>query len=220
MILLPVIGIAPPGDPQPLRLAAHNCGDFDWIIFTSANAIAAFVAELPFGAQQCQSQIATIGAATRLAAEQQGFRVSITPDKYVAESLVAAFAAEDLNGRRILIPSAAVTRDIVAAELRKRGAQVEAVEAYHNVIPIEAPERARAIFHEPYPDWVTFASSSAVENLVKLAGIGALSRVKIATIGPITSETASKHGLTVATEAAVHTIPSLVDAVASFKTSP
>jgi uroporphyrinogen-III synthase len=220
VILLPVIGIAPPADLGALRRAAANCNQYDWIVFTSANAIAAFIAELPFPALACKARVATVGAASREAAEQQGLPVAMTPDKYVAESLVAALGGEELHGRRILIPSAAVTRDVVATELRKLGAQVEVVEAYRNVLPGDAAEQAREIFREPFPDWVTFASSSAAENLVKLAGGNALSRTRIATIGPITSETVRRHGLHVAAEATVHSTAGLIEAVASFKTSP
>lgn len=219
VILLPVIGIAPAADLEKLRRATRGCNDYDWIIFTSANAIAAFLAELPFGARDCKPRFATVGAATRQAAEQHGFKVSVTPDKYVAESLVLAFAGQNLKGLRILIPSAAVTRDVVATELRKRGAHVDVVEAYRNVIPVEAEARARTVFREPYPDWVTFASSSAVENLMKLVGHDALSRVKIATIGPVTSQTVRSYALTVTAQARVYNITGLVEAVASFRTS-
>ena len=213
VILTPVIGIAAPADPAPLREAASRADEYDWILFTSANAIRAFAAELAQSPAICKASIATVGSATRDAAEQHGFVVTLVPDRYVAESLVQSFVDKDLNGRRILIPSAAVTRDIVPAELRKRGAHVDLVEAYRNVIPPEAAERADAVFREPYPDWVTFASSSAADNLVQLIGIAPLRPVKIATIGPVTSKTVRKHGLTVGVEAAPHTIEGLVNAI-------
>ncbi len=79
------------------------------------------------------------GAATREAAEKEGFTVSLTPDNYVAESLVEAFGVEHLKGRRILIPSAAVTGDVLLNELRKRGAMVNVIEAYRNVRPEDLP---------------------------------------------------------------------------------
>lgn len=213
VILLPMIGIAPPANPEALRHAAGNCDDYDWIIFTSANAIAALVAELLHPGKHCIARIATVGSATRQVAEQHGFNVSITPEKHVAESLVDAFREEDLNGRRILIPSAAVTRDILASELGKLGARVDVIEAYRNVIPHGSVEQAGAVFREPFPDWVTFASSSAVDNVVSLIGAELLSRVKIASIGPITSESVRQHGLAVATEATVHRIEGLVSAI-------
>lgn len=213
VILVPVIGIAPPADPGPLREAAARANEYDWIIFTSANAITAFLAELPHSPAVCKAHVATVGAATRDAAERFGFAVALTPERYVAESLVEAFAGQELNGRRILIPSAAVTRDVVAAELRKRGARVDVVEAYRNVVPREAAERSADVFREPYPDWVTFASSSAVDNLIRLIGPEPLRHVKIATIGPVTSNTVRKHGLKVAAEAPVHTVDGIVEAI-------
>jgi uroporphyrinogen-III synthase len=211
-ILLPTIGISAPQDPAPLREAVARCNDYDWILFTSANAVQAFSAELQ-GERRCRAQIAAVGSATAQAAEECGFPVSLVPVKYVAESLVEAFAEHNIQGRRILIPSAAVTRDIVPKELRKRGAQVDVVEAYRNIVPPETAGKASEVFREPYPDWVTFASSSAVENLLLLIGTAPLRHVSIATIGPITSQTVAKSGLTVTSEAAVHTISGLVEAI-------
>ena len=212
VILLPTIAIAPPKNLAPLRQAAAHCNQYDWIIFTSVNAVEAFAAELP-QASNCQARIATVGTATAQAAERCGFSVSLIPEKYIAESLVETFAQEDLKDRRILIPSAAVTRDIVPRELRKLGAQVDVVEAYRNVLPPETAQKAASIFCEPYPDWVLFASSSAVEHLVALVGKEPLRNVSIGTIGPATSQIVTKAGLTVATEAAVHSIPGLVEAI-------
>ncbi len=211
VILLPVIGIEPPADPAPLRRAAAHAGDYDWIVFTSVNAVRAFFAELPERARHARARLATVGAATRRAAEERGFTVSLTPAEYVADSLVESFREEDLKGARILIPSAAVTRDIVATELRKRGAHVDFVEAYRNVLPVEAAERAATVFRDRYPDWVIFASTSAVENLVSLVGVEVLRGVKIASIGPITSESVRKNGLAVAAEACPHSVEGLVN---------
>lgn len=213
VILVPVIGIAPPGDPEPLRDAAMRPDEYDWIIFTSANAVHSFAAELPGSPADYKVSVAAVGSATREAAERHGFNVRLIPQRYVAESLVDAFNAQELQGRRILIPSAAVTRDVIPAELRKRGAHVDVVEAYRNMAPPEAAERAANVFREPYPDWVTFASSSAVDNLVRLIGAAPLRSVRIATIGPVTSATVRKHGLAIKAEADPHTIAGLVKAI-------
>jgi uroporphyrinogen-III synthase len=213
VILLPVIGIAPPLNSERLREAAMRSNEYDWIIFTSANAVAAFADQLQETPPIRTARIATVGAATRHVAETRGFSVDITPVEYVAEALIQALSDEDLNHRRVLIPSAAVTRDVVPGELRKRGAQVDVVEAYRNVIPPEAAEQAAAVFQEPYPDWVLFASSSAVDNLVELISVDRLRHTRIATIGPITSKTVCKHGLSVAAEAEPHTAQGLVNAI-------
>jgi uroporphyrinogen III methyltransferase/synthase len=91
---------------------------------------------------------------------------------------------------------------------------VNVVEAYRNIVPSEASGQARVVFQRPYPDWVAFASSSAVTNLLTLIGSDVLNQVKIASIGPVTSDTARKHGLIIAAEARVHTVEGLVEAIA------
>ena len=211
VILLPMIAIAPPSDPQPLKQAAAHCEEYDWIIFSSTNAVEAFAAELP--RPPTKVQIATVGAATREVAERKGFDVTVTPEKYVAEDLVDTMrAGTALEGKRILIPSAAVTRDVIPTELRALGAQVDVVEAYRNVLPPESIAQAPLVFQEPYPDIVLFASSSAVDNLVSLVGVSPLRHSKLISIGPITSATVRKHGLPPFAEARQHTVEGLVDA--------
>ncbi len=217
VLLVPAIGIAGPSDPAPLREAAAQCDQYDWIIFTSVNAVTAFTAELPEPRPACSARVAVIGPATRDAAEQSGFSVSVVPLSYLAESLVEALGTADLSGKRILIPSAAVTREVVPGALRERGAIVDVVEAYRNIVPSGAAERVAEVFVEPLPDWVTFASSSAVENTIKLVDAGTLRRIKIATIGPITSESVRKHGLEVAAEAREHSAAGLVEALCEHR---
>jgi uroporphyrinogen III methyltransferase / synthase len=132
--------------------------------------------------------------------------------EYVAESLIEAFAAHDLAGKRVLLPRAAVARDLVPVELTRRGALVDVVEAYRTVIPEDAAERIATAFARK-PDWITFTSSSTVQNFVTLVGAAKLEGVKVATIGPVTSQTARSLGVTVAVEAHPFTIDGLVSAI-------
>jgi uroporphyrinogen III methyltransferase/synthase len=216
VIEFPTIEIQPPGDPGPLDRAAASVSEYDWIIFTSANGVRAFMEHSPeFSA--FPGRVCAIGPATRRAAEAAGLRVTLVPDEYVAESLVAAFSGEELAGKRILLPRAAVARDVVPDELRARGAQVDVVEAYRTVVPAGAPALARHVFGtERKPDWVTFTSSSTVTNFVKAAGVEALHGVRVASIGPVTSATARGLGIAVAVEAAEFTTAGLVAAIADF----
>jgi uroporphyrinogen III methyltransferase/synthase len=217
VILLPVIAIAPPSDPQPLISAAERMDDYDWIVFTSVNAVTALAAQLAKNAQP-RARVAAIGAATREAVEEIGWTVDTMPPQFVAESLVEALAAEPLEGKHVLMPCAAVTRDVIPRALSAQGAIVHVVEAYRNVPPEGVAERARQVFSTPTaPDWVTFTSSSAVDNFVKFAGADALKNVRIASIGPITSESVRKHALTVAAEPAEHSIASLITAMANYR---
>ena len=133
---------------------------------------------------------------------------------YVAEGLLAAFSIYNLAGQRVLLPRAAVARDLVPVELAKRGAAVDVVEAYRTTTPAGARADAAGIFSvERKPDWITFTSSSTVRNLVAVAGSQALTGVKAASIGPVTSATALQLGIEVAVEASVFTVDGLIEAI-------
>jgi uroporphyrinogen III methyltransferase/synthase len=213
VIEFPTIEIRPPADPRPLEEAARSLSGYDWLIFTSANGVRSFAERRPDLAAFC-GRVCAIGPATRQAAEQAGLTVALMPREYVAEGLVEAFAAEDLSGKRILLPRAAVARDVAPEELRRRGARVDVVEAYRTAVPEGARERAREIFGGARkPEWVTFTSSSTVTNFVAAAGPEALAGVRVASIGPVTSATARRAGIQVDAEAAEYTAAGLVAAI-------
>jgi uroporphyrinogen III methyltransferase/synthase len=134
-------------------------------------------------------------------------KVDVMGKEYVAEGMLAAFAEHDLVGQRILLPRAAVARDLVPVELARRGALVDVVEAYRTVVPAGTFEL------EAKPDWIAFTSSSTVRNLVAMAGTDSIASVKVASIGPITSATARELGVEVTVEAAVFTVEGLVEAI-------
>jgi len=216
-IELPVISIQPPEDSAPLDLAIAHLADYDWLIFTSVNGVRFFLEHLdrsPHDLRSLKAKICAIGPSTRRAIEDLHLKVDLMPAEYVAESLVAAFASEQLNGKRILLPRAAVARDVIPTELSKLGAQVDVVEAYRNVIPADAAARAQGIFSDDKkPDWITFTSSSTVDNTITAAGRDALNGVRIASIGPVTSNTVHKYGLAVDAEAKYYTLDGLIVAL-------
>ena len=143
-------------------------------------------------------------------------KVDHMPAEYVAESLLEALAGEDLMGKRVLLPRAAVARDLVPVELTRRGAHVDVVEAYRTLPPEDARVRAREVLAR-HPHWITFTSSSTVRNFLAIAGVESLKGIKIASIGPVTSATAREAGLTVNVEANPHTSAGLVDAIHKAK---
>jgi len=214
-IELPTIEIRPAADPAPLDRAIANLAAYDWLIFTSATGVRCFIDRLDGSAADWRSlraRICAIGPATRAAIEALHLKVDLMGAEYVAEGLLAAFADYDLAGKRILLPRAAVARDLVPVELSRRGAQVDVVEAYRTVMPEDAPARAAEVFARK-PDWITFTSSSTVQNFVTAAGAAALKGVKVASIGPVTSQTARALGIQVTVEAASFTIDGLVEAI-------
>jgi len=215
VLLLPLIEIRPPADPGPLDRAIAQLASYDWLIFTSVNGVQNFVERLDRSATDLRSlraRICAVGPATAAAIEALHLKVDRVPAEYVAESLLAAFVGEDLAGKRILVPRAAVARDLVPTELSRRGAVVDVVEAYRTVVPEDVERRARDVLARS-PHWIAFTSSSTVKNFIAAAGLEGLAGMRIASIGPATSATLRMHGLSVDAEADPHTMPGLVDAI-------
>src|SRR4029077_5172703 len=135
-LFVPVIEIADAAESSSLEQAIQNLADYDWLIFTSVNGVRHFVEALDrsdHDLRALKAKLCAIGPATREAIEALHLRVDVMPAEYVAESLVDALAGEDLQGKRILLPRAAVARDLVPVTLRERGAIVDVVEAYRTI---------------------------------------------------------------------------------------
>jgi uroporphyrinogen III methyltransferase/synthase len=215
VLLLPAIEVQPPEDPGPLDRAIEQLERYDWLIFTSANGVQFFMDRLDASRRDLRAlraKLCAIGPGTRAALEALHLKVDRVPKEFVAESMVEAFAGEDLEGKRILLARAAVARDLIPVELRRRGATVDVCEAYRTVVPADAEALARSALARK-PHWITFTSSSTVRNLVGITGADALREIRLASIGPITSGTLREFGLEPAVEADPHTIPGLIDAI-------
>lgn len=219
---LPTIAIEDPQDWSGFDAALESIARYDWLIFTSANGVRKFLERMAARGMDPRSlaaaRLCAIGPATAGELRKHSLRVDKVPEEYVAEGVLQAFAEEPLAGKRILLPRARVARDVLPEELRRRGAQVDVVEAYRTVTPSHSQERAQLIFTRQRPTWIVFTSSSTVENLLRLIPseqrASYLQNIQMASIGPITSRTLRAHGLPVAVEAPQHTIPSLVAAIA------
>jgi uroporphyrinogen III methyltransferase/synthase len=220
VIELPTIEIRPPADCGPLDRAIAELDSYDWLVFTSANGVRFFLDRLDASKhdlRKLRAKICAIGPATRAAVEALHLKVDLMGKEYVAESLLDAFADYDLAGKRVLLPRAAVARDLVPAGLARRDARVDVVEAYRTVAPEHLAARVREVL-ESCPDCVTFTSSSTVLNLVQVFGSEALRGIAVASIGPITTQTARGLGVDVTTQAKVYTVEGLVAAVLGLYT--
>lgn len=226
-ILLPTIAIVPPEQWAPLDLAIQSVAQYNGIIFTSVNGVEFFfgrAAELGLTPQRRpDAWICAIGPATARELERHGWTPDVVPERYVAESLVEALSRRHIAGQRILVPRAAVARDVIPVELAARGAFVMLVEAYQTVRPAESQRIATELFPRApgisHPDAVLFTSSSTARNFAELLGDDyreRLRNVQLAAIGPVTSATLRDLGLTVAIEAREYTIPGLVEALREY----
>ncbi len=207
----PTIEIVPPLSYAALDHAIAKLESFDWLIFTSANGVRAFADRLaasPRDLRGLRAKLCTVGPMTRKTVEDMHLKVDVVPREYVAESIVAAMAAFDMQGKQVLIPRAAIARDTVPDALKALGATVTIAEAYRTIVPASGPA--------PLADWVTFTSSSTVKNFIALNEPGAIARYKTASIGPITTETLRMHGVEPTVEAAPHTTEGVIDAILRY----
>ncbi len=216
---LPTISIEAVEDYGPLDACIAQMGTYDWLIFTSVNGVRFFLERLDRSStdlRALKARICAIGPATRAALEKLHLKVDAMPDEYVAEGVLQALNSHDMRGQRVLLPRAAVARDVLPEQLRARGATVDVVPAYRTLIPADAAGRALGLL-DPKPDWITFTSASTVQNFVKIAGPDALQGVKVASIGPVTTKAAETLGVTVTVEAARYTLDGLVEAILAFR---
>ena len=165
-------------------------------------------------------QTAAIGPATAEKLFGYGLKSDIIPKNYRAEAVVDAFSKLDLRGKKILLPRAKEARPVLPVELRKMGAEVDEVTAYVTEKVRENADQLILKLEEKSIDLITFTSSSTVKNFKDLLPQDNFKQltnaVAIASIGPITTETAETSGLNVSITAKSYTIPGLCDAIVKY----
>lgn len=219
VIEMPVIRIAPITQSPELDAALADVAGYDILIFTSANGVdetAARMAERGMDARALRpdQSVVAIGPATATALAGHGIRADLVPERFVGEAVLEALAATPVEGRRVLIARARDARPLVADGLRARGALVDDVAVYETLAERPADDVVQAALDA---DLITFTSSSTVTNTLALLDDDQRARLAagplVASIGPVTSDTAREAGLVVATEADEHDIPGLMRAV-------
>jgi uroporphyrinogen III methyltransferase / synthase len=220
VIELPTIRIEPPSDLRAFAELVQDAHGYDWIVFTSPNGVTAFFAmfyKLYDDARDLGgARIAAIGPATAQRVRDFRLKVDLQPDEFVAEAVVREFKkGGDIENLRILIARAEEARDLLTRELGAMGAIVDVAIAYRTVAEANDRTKARSRLAEEGADMITFTSSSTVENFLAL-GLPWPPGMQVASIGPITSQTARDRGLSIGVEAARHDIPGLVDAIRRF----
>jgi uroporphyrinogen-III synthase len=199
--LLPLLEIVPPADPAPLERAATELYGYDWVAFTSANAVEAFVPLA--GSLLASVRIAAVGAATSQALRDHGVEPDLTPEREEAAGLVESLAPE-IRGRRVLLPQAADALPILFEGLAAAGAEVTAVVAYDKRLPPDARRLAAAYFAGIPLGWVTFTSPRTVRAFAALFGEDWETRregLRALSIGPVTSAELRSWGVEPAAEA-------------------
>jgi len=222
----PMIRILPPEDDGPLADACARAGEFDWIVFSSANAVDAFIGRLLAGPVDLRAlggvKLCGVGPGTAEHLTRLGLKVDLVPAEYRAEAVLRALSENGgVRGLKILLPHADIGRELIADELRKQGADVTEIIAYRT-IAVEAdregePDIYRMLLERSI-DVVTFTSASAVRNFVRILGAepaaDLLAATVVACIGPVTAEAAAQSNIHTTIQPSSYTIPALVDAIA------
>jgi uroporphyrinogen-III synthase len=212
---VPATVIVPPEDTNALDEALRALPSYDWLVFTSANAVEAVggrMAALGVTFPR-RLRLASLGPATTRAVGEAWPRVPVfvqPPDDFRAESLVEAFAAHDLTEGRILLPVSDRAADTVQRGLATLGARVHRVIAYRTV-PSANRDLLLALLDRGV-DAAVFASPSAVEGFLDGGGEGARRTAAVA-IGPTTADAARAAGLGVLATADQATVEGLVQAL-------
>ncbi len=207
--VMPTIVIEPAADRPALEHALAHLGDYDWIAFTSENGVARSFAALGAlgldASARGTARIAAIGAGTAAALGAAGAHADLVAPESRGEGLAAAMLEAMAPGARVLILRAAEAREVLPDTLRARGCVVDVVAAYRTVAA--PPEQLGAIaqaLEAGEIDAALFTSASTLRTLCAYLGPRAavlLGRVRVATIGPVTTQAAAAQGVRVDAEA-------------------
>jgi uroporphyrinogen III methyltransferase/synthase len=218
------ISVEPPRTPQQVERAVHGLvsGRYEWVGFTSANAVRAVREKLQEYGLDARSfaglKVAACGAGTVEALIEFGVRPDLVPtDDQSTSALADVWPPYDslldpIN--KVFLPRADIATDTLAAGLTALGWEVEDITAFRTVRAAPPPAPVREAIKTGGFDAVMFTSSSTVRNLVGIAGKPHQSTI-VACIGPNTAKTAEEHGLRVDVLAQDSTPEGLVAALAA-----
>ncbi len=220
-IELPAIEIVPRVDRKALRQALDrlDAAEYDWLVFSSANGVDIFFDQLRRQKKDARAlgraRVCAIGPATAAALARHGVIADVVPERFIAEGMVEALSERDIMGKRLLWPRARGARRTPVVALERLGAEIDELPLYSAAVPKQVDAEAMARLRAGEVNIVTFASPSAVRNLLRMLDKDAilLEKPLIACIGPVTARAARRAGLRVDVEASEHTVEGLTAAL-------
>ena len=219
---IPTIRTQRPDDVQPLVDVLQGLGEYQWMIFTSANGVTTFFDYFFKAFDDVRAlgnmRIAAVGSATAAHLHQLHLRVDVMPEEYVASKIASAINKfETVENLRFLILRAQVANPELPKQLEELGAIVDDIAVYKTVPETEDLTGAAARLVEEGADWITFTSSSTVRHFHGRFPLPDLihkfPKLRLASIGPETTKTLESLGMKAAVEAKPHTIDGLVSAL-------
>src|SRR6266545_4808052 len=223
VIEFPTIEIQPPENFAAFDAAVGKIESYDWLMFTSVNAVGPFLSRLQHVGKTVDTlehlDVGAIGPETAKELAAAGITCCLVPERFQAEGILDKVTPETMRGKQVLIPRAAAAREVLPDTLRQWGASVDVVVAYRAVIPATDIEPLVERLRQREVDVISFTSSSTVKNFVRIFDGRNLTEIAngstIACIGPITAETVEQLGGHTAIVAEEFTIDGLVRAIVS-----
>jgi uroporphyrinogen III methyltransferase/synthase len=218
VIECPAIEFKAPESWENVDRAIRAMDSYQWLLFTSANAVHAFIERVETLGAACRIPIAVVGPATAASLERWKLQAKLLPKDFRAEGLLDAFP-KMMEGTRILFPRAESAREILPEELRRRGAVVDIVAVYRTVRGAGLEEIHAMLTREPV-HCVVFTSPSTARFFAEAIGdpTPALRDVAVAVIGPVTRRAAEGLGFHPVIEPQRATAADLAEAIRDYFT--
>lgn len=219
---VPTIKIEAPTRKTELVDALLELNSYDWLVFTSANGVAAFFEYFFRQFHDMRdiggARIAAVGPGTARKLKELHLQVDLMPDEATGASIAEAFGEyESVENLKMCLLRAEVANRELPDSLEAMGAIVDDIACYRTVPEIEDPSGAATKLLETGADWLTFTSGSTVEHFHSRFDLPGLLKkfpgLKLASIGPETSKTLAALELKPDVEAREHTIDGLVTAL-------
>lgn len=214
----PTIEIIPVRDPQPLDDALRSISKYDWMMFTSSNAVRGIAARMKAIGIDSRAlshlKFGVNGPSTARALAEIGINADAIPDQYLASAMVELLKNDGITPANVLFPRSEIGRETLANGLRELGSNVDEVIAYSTETPNDTGDLAREAYEEGI-DFTTFTSSSTVRNLVDLLGGSPdlINTSKTVIIGPVTADTAKELNVNIDIQAQEQSITGIVEAI-------
>ena len=214
----PTIEIVPVEDPRPLDEALKNIDKYDWLMFTSSNAVRGLAARMDALGIDSRSlahlKFGVNGPSTARALGEIGIKPDAIPNEYLASAMIDLLNEREITPRNVLFPRSSIGRETLANGLRDMGANVDEIVAYSTQSPANTGEHIRAAYEQGV-DYTTFTSSSTARNMVELLGGSpdSINTSRTVMIGPITADTAKELDINIDVMSPEQSIAGIIEAI-------
>ncbi|WP_430534209.1 uroporphyrinogen-III synthase [Listeria rocourtiae] len=187
------VSIVPMIETRPCK-CQMALGDYDWIVFTSANTVRYFFEQQ--AAIPSHVKIAVIGEKTAEMLASNQYNPDFLPTRFTTDIFIDEWLALDLNQQQIFIPKSNIARDEIERQFKNAGHLVTSRAIYETVSPERAREQLQSVTKSSPIDIAVFASPSAWHHFLK-SYTDDVAKLKIASIGPVTTRAIELSGFAV-----------------------